>query len=266
MEKKMHLQGKVALVTGTGSGIGRATVKALARHGAKVAALNRTNDELQTLIDEVNEECSGQPGEAIPLLADISQPDQVEKAVQEVIRKWGRLDIVVANAGINGVWAPIDQLEPDEWDKTHAINTKGTFLTMRYTVPHLKKQGGAIVIVSSINGTRFFRSAGATAYSASKAAQVAIAKMLAVELGQHHIRVNVICPGSVETKIDDSTNKKNTEAAEVKVEIPDGHIPLTGGRPATADQCAELILFLASDSASHISGTEVWFDGAESLL
>lgn len=262
----MHLQGKVALVTGTGSGIGRATVKTLARHGAKVGALNRTNDELQTLVNEVNAERSDQTGEAIGLLADISQPDQMQKAVDELIRKWGRLDIVVANAGINGVWAPIDQLEPDEWDKTHSINTKGTFLTMRYTVPHLKKQGGSIVIVSSINGTRFFRSAGATAYSASKAAQVAIAKMLAVELGQHHIRVNVICPGSVETKIDESTTKKNTEEAQVKVETPEGHIPLTGGRPATADQCAELILFLASDNASHISGTEVWFDGAESLL
>lgn len=262
----MHLQGKVALVTGTGSGIGRATVKALAQHGAKVAALNRTNDELQTLINEVNAEAGEHRGEAIPLLADISQPDQMQKAVDDVIRHWGRLDIVVANAGINGVWAPIDEIEPEDWDKTHAINTRGTFLTMKYTVPHLKKQGGAVVIVSSINGTRFFRSAGATAYSASKAAQVAIAKMLAVELGQHHIRVNVICPGSVETQIDDSTTKKNVEEARVPVETPEGHIPLTGGKPATAEQCAELILFLASDSASHISGTEVWFDGAESLL
>src|SRR5829696_1561395 len=88
MEQTMHLQGKVALVTGTGSGIGRATVKTLARHGAKVAALNRTNDELQTLINEVNAERSDHTGEAIPLLADISKPEEMEKAVQEVIRQW----------------------------------------------------------------------------------------------------------------------------------------------------------------------------------
>ena len=111
------------------------------------------------------------------------------------------LDIVFANAGINGVWAPIDELQPEEWDRTINTNLRGTYLTLHYAVPHLKRAGGgSIVITASINGTRTFTSAGATAYSSTKAAQVAMAQMLALELGQHRIRVNVICPGRSEPR------------------------------------------------------------------
>ena len=168
----------------------------------------------------------------MPLLADVASPDEMGRAVDRLAQACGRLDIAVANAGINGVWAPIDELAPEEWDRTIAVNLRGTFLTLRYAVPHLKRAGGgSVVIVSSINGTRTFTSAGATAYACSKAAQLALGQMAAVELGKHGIRVNVVCPGAIETEIGDNTLARDTEAAEVPAEYPAGEIPLTGKPP-----------------------------------
>lgn len=202
----------------------------------------------------------------MPLVANVANPAQMESAVRALVERWGRLDIAFANAGINGVWAPVEDLKPEEWDETLDINLKGTFLTVKYAVPFLKKQGGAIVITSSINGTRKFSSTGATAYSASKAGQVALAKMIALELAQFGIRVNVICPGSLQTEISESTEKRDLEEIEVPAEYPEGTMPLTGGKPGSPEQVAELVLFLVSDRSSLISGTEVWIDGTESLL
>lgn len=202
----------------------------------------------------------------MPLVANVANPAQMESAVRALVERWGRLDIAFANAGINGVWAPVEDLKPEEWDETLDINLKGTFLTVKYAVPFLKKQGGAIVITSSINGTRKFSSTGATAYSASKAGQVALAKMIALELAQFGIRVNVICPGSIQTEISESTEKRDLEEIEVPAEYPEGTMPLTGGKPGSPEQVAELVLFLVSDRSSLISGTEVWIDGTESLL
>jgi NAD(P)-dependent dehydrogenase (short-subunit alcohol dehydrogenase family) len=111
-----------------------------------------------------------------------------------------------------------------------------------------------------------FSNTGATAYACSKAAQVAFAKMTALELAQHRIRVNVICPGAIDTDIDDNTERKNLEELQEPVNFPEGEIPLTDGKPGTSHQVAQLALFLVSDQASHITGTEVWIDGAQSLL
>jgi NAD(P)-dependent dehydrogenase (short-subunit alcohol dehydrogenase family) len=188
-------------------------------------------------------------------------------AVDRLAQAYGRLDIAVANAGINGVWAPIDELAPEEWDRTMAVNLRGTFLTLRCAVPWLKRAGGgSVVIVSSINGTRTFTGAGATAYACSKAAQLALGQMAAVELGRHGIRVNVVCPGAIETNIDENTEKRDLEEVAAPVEFPEGKVPLTHGEPGGAGQVAQLVLFLASDASSHISGTEVFIDGAQSLL
>ena len=258
----MELRDRVALVTGAGSGIGAAAAERLARAGAKVAALGRTEDELREVVERIR----GRGGEARVVLADVSQADQVRRAVEETVGAWGRLDVVFANAGVNGVWAPLEELEPDEWDRTLAINLRGTFLTVKYAVPHLKRRGGAVVITSSVNGTRVFSNTGASAYATSKAGQVAFAKMAALELAKHRVRVNVICPGSIETAIDDSTDKRHVEREKEPVEYPAGKVPLTDGRPGTSAQVAELVLFLASDASSHITGTEMWIDGAESLL
>lgn len=258
----MKLKDKVALVTGGGSGIGRAAALAMAREGARVAIVGRTEDKLEEAIAELQAVAP----DVICVTADISSPEEMQKACEETVRRWQRLDIVFANAGINGVWAPIDELSPDEWRKTVNINLNGTFFTVRYAVPHLKKQGGAIVITSSVNGTRIFSNRGASCYASTKAAQVAFTKMIANELGPHGIRVNVICPGAIKTEIEDNTERRNIEDAGPRVEFPEGRIPLTGGESGTADQVARLVLFLVSDDSSHITGTEVWIDGAESLL
>lgn len=258
----MPFSDKVALVTGAGSGIGKATALLLARGGARVAVLSRTDDEIEATRDEI----IAAGGEAMAVAADIADPDGMRAAVDSIISRWGRLDIVVANAGINGVWAPIDELLPAEWDKTMTINLGGTYLTLHLTVPHLKKAGGAIIIVSSINGNRTFTSAGATAYSATKAAQVAMAQQLALELGPHQIRVNAVCPGAIDTQIADNTDKRNTAAAEIEVAFPQGDIPLTGGEPGESRDVAETIAFLASDAARHITGVPIYVDGGQSLL
>jgi NAD(P)-dependent dehydrogenase (short-subunit alcohol dehydrogenase family) len=258
----MQLTDKVALVTGAGSGIAKATAKLFAKEGAKVAALGRTKEELEETVAQIQSD----NGEAIPLIADISKPEEMQQAIQEIADKWGRLDIVFANAGINGVWASIEELTPEEWNKTININLTGTFLTVKYAVPLLKKQGGSVIITSSVNGTRIFSNTGATAYSCSKAAQVAFTKMTALELAKHRIRVNVICPGAIETNIDENTERRDLEHIQEPVEFPEGKIPLTDGKPGTSEQVAQLVFFLASDASTHITGTEVWIDGAESLL
>jgi len=258
----MNLENRLALVTGAGSGIGRATAMRFAEAGADVALLSRTLEELETLAAEIE----GMGRRALVLLADVSHDDQMRAAFDRVEQEFGRLDILFANAGINGTWAPIDELTVEEWDKTNAVNLRGTFLSLHLAVPLMKAHGGSIVITSSINGTQTFTTAGATAYSATKAGQLAMGRMAAVELGPHNIRVNVVCPGAIDTEIADNTSRRDTGRAGIPAQFPEGDIPLTGGKPGSAAQVAELVLFLASDAASHISGTPIWIDGAQSLL
>ncbi len=256
------MERKVALVTGAGSGIGRASALSLARLQMRIGLLSRSLDELRELAEEIRSiGC-----EALVLTADISREDQVRKALEELEQRFERLDFLLANAGINGTWAPLEELSLEDWNTTLSINLTGTFLTIRHALPLLKRDGGSIVITSSVNGTRMFSNSGATAYACSKAAQVALAKMLAVELGPDQIRVNVICPGAIDTEIQDNTECEDLDEAGVEVEFPQGKIPLTRGRPGTATQVADLVRFLAGEHSSHISGTEIFIDGAQSLL
>jgi NAD(P)-dependent dehydrogenase (short-subunit alcohol dehydrogenase family) len=143
----MQLKGRVALITGAGSGIGKAAAILLAKEGAKIAALGRSEDELSETVKEIERA----KGEAVPVVADISDAAHMDLACRQVGEKWGRIDIVFANAGINGVWAPLDELAPEEWDETLDINLKGTFLTVKYALPWLKKRGGSVIVTSSIS-------------------------------------------------------------------------------------------------------------------
>ncbi|WP_159884477.1 SDR family oxidoreductase [Paenibacillus puerhi] len=259
---EQRLNGKVAFITGGGSGIGRATALLMARHGAKVGFVGRTMEELE----EVQKEIESNGGQALAVVADISAPEEIEAAIAQTAKKWGRLDIVFANAGINGVLAPIEDMQVSDWEQVMSINLKGTFLTVKYAIPFLKEHGGSVIITSSINGNRVFSNFGFSAYSTTKAGQVAFMKMAALELAQFKIRVNAICPGAIQTNIDENT-KKTPELEEIRIpiEYPEGSQPLEEG-PGSAMQVAQLALFLGSEESSHITGTDIYIDGAESLI
>lgn len=254
--------GRFALVTGGGEGLGRATALFLARAGARVALLGRTAKNLAAVAAEIR--AAG--GLADPIVADISKTAAMTRAFARLRRLYGQLDLVFANAGVNGTWAPLDQLSVSAWDKTVAINLRGTFLTCKHATALMPATGGAIVITSSVNGTRMFSNTGASAYATTKAAQVAFARMIALELAPRGIRVNTICPGAIESAIDDNTTRQNLAKVTYPVEFPAGKIPLTAGEPGRAEDVADLVVFLLSDRARHITGTEVFIDGAQSLL
>lgn len=258
----MTLEGKIALVTGGGSGLGRASALKLAAQGADIALLSRTKEE----VDAVAAKITAKGRKVLPLYADISSTTDMQSAFDRIGQTFGRLDIVFANAGINGTWAPIDELTVEDWDQTIAVNLRGTFLTLRHAVPLMKQRGGSIIITSSINGTRTFTTAGASAYSTTKAGQLALAQMTALELAKYRIRVNAICPGAIESNIEENTERQNVEKAAEPADYPDGEIPLTDGRPGKAEDVADLVCFLASDASRHITGTPIWIDGAQSLL
>lgn len=258
----MKLLDKVAVITGGGSGIGRATAILMAEEGAKVAIIDRILDTGQQTVREV----VNRGGCGLAVAADVADSGQMQQAFETIVDKYQKIDILFVNAGINGVWSPIEEIEPDEWDRTINTNLTGTFLTVKYAVPHLKKQGGSIVITSSINGTRSFRKVGATAYACSKAAQVAFTKMLALELAASKIRVNVICPGGILTAIEESTTKRHLDRIPRSADFIHDLIPLTDNTAGSTEEIAQLVLFLVSDASNFITGTEVWIDGGGSLI
>jgi NAD(P)-dependent dehydrogenase (short-subunit alcohol dehydrogenase family) len=258
----MSMKGKVAWITGASSGIGAATAIRFAKEGIKVGLTARDEDDLQEIVDRIKQN----GGEAIAIAGDVSKEDSMKETVEKLVAAYGRLDVVFANAGINGTWAPLDELTVEEFDKTIAVNLRGSFLTIKHAFPHLKKQGGSIILNASINGTRVFSNSGATAYACSKAGQRALSRMLALELAKHKIRVNTVCPGAIDTPINEKTTKRELDEALEPVHFPEGEIPLTDGAPGHPDTVADAVLFLASDAARHVTGTEIYVDGAQSLI
>ena len=289
----MLLEGKVALVTGAASGIGRATALRFAREGARVGLLDVNPDTLDEASAEVEAEArkflplslrEGLPSAgtgkgrgrapatkrekgalAMPLLADVRDPAALSAAVAQLGDRYGQLDILFANAGIPGVWAPVEDITPDEFDHLISVNVKGVFLSVQAALPALRAQGGSIVITSSVTGTHMFSQGGASIYATTRAAVLAFGKMLAFELAQDRIRVNVVCPGGVATNILDHITLRNQEALPGGDEQLDG-VPLTDGEAATPDQIASVVLFLVSDLASYVTGEVVVVDGAVSIL
>lgn len=257
-----RLKDYTAVVTGGGSGIGRAAAIRMAQHGAKVYMLDRTPEEAEKTKRTI--ESAG--GQAAVIQCDISKPEMIEQGFRQIAEEAGNIHVVFANAGINGTMAPIETMEISDWDQTMDINLRGTFATVKYAIPYMKENGGSIIITSSINGNRVFSNIGFSAYASSKAAQVAFMKMAALELAQYGIRVNAICPGAIETNIGDNTfPTDDIKEVKIPVEFPEGDQPLEKG-PGKPEQVANLVLFLASDESFHLTGTEVYIDGAESLL
>jgi NAD(P)-dependent dehydrogenase (short-subunit alcohol dehydrogenase family) len=256
------LDGKVAFITGAASGIGEGTARRFAQEGAKVALA----DVMAEQGEHVRSELEKAGYQAIYVECDVSNPESVQHAINTTVEHFGKLDIVFANAGINGVWTPIDELQPDEWDRTLNINLKGTYLTVHFAVPHLKQAGGgSIIITSSVNGTRTFSNPGASAYSTSKAGQIAFMKMIALELGRDNIRCNAVCPGAIETNISQRTQQRDVEKIGIEVELPKGSPAIDQGQ-GDPFEVADTCLFLASDMGRHVSGVEIFVDGGASLL
>eukprot|EP00741_Cyanophora_paradoxa_P020205 tig00000219_g19504.t1 len=218
MASSKPLANKIAVITGAGSGIGKAAAVLFAEQGAKVAICARREERLE----ETSKDIAKLGGEVLIHACDVSKPEDVSSFFEAVTEKWGkRIDILCAHAGVNGVWAPIEELQPDEFDHTVAINMRGTFLTVRAAVPYMKQHGGVILVTSSINGTRQFGKPGAAIYGATKGAVLAFAKVLAVELGKHRIRVNAVCPGLIgqDTLImQEQTEQRHIEHIQIKKE------------------------------------------------
>ncbi|KWX79720.1 SDR family oxidoreductase [Paenibacillus jilunlii] len=257
-----RLKDKIAVVTGGASGIGKATAIRFAQHGAAVYILDLTPENLA----ETKQEIESIGGTATVIECDVSNPGLVEESINRIGGENGRINVIFANAGINGTMAPIETLEMDDWDQTIHTNLRSTFATVKYAIPYMKEDGGSMIITSSINGNRVFSNIGAAAYSTSKAGQTAFMKMAALELAQYAIRVNAVCPGSIDTNIGENTYKsEDLKEVQIPVEFPDGNHPLEQA-PGKPEQVANLVLFLASDESFHVTGTEIFVDGAESLL
>ncbi|MFK3936436.1 SDR family oxidoreductase [Alkalihalobacillus sp. NPDC078783] len=253
----------IAIVTGGGSGIGKQSAIQLAKQGYSVAVLEVDEESASETVKEIQ----ALGAEAMFVEVDVQKEDEIKNAFSKVASTWeGPIQAVLANAGVNGVFQAIEYMKAEDWDTTQATNLRSTFLTTKHAIPYLKKAGGgSIVITSSINGNRKFSGAGMSAYSASKAGQVAFMKMAAVELGQFNIRVNAICPGAIDTNIGENTHiQKEVDEIRIPVDYPKGDIPL--GERGKPKQVASVVGFLCSEHSNHVSGMELYVDGAQSLL
>jgi 3-oxoacyl-[acyl-carrier protein] reductase len=250
---KIDLAGRTALITGGSRGIGRATADLLARAGARVA-INYARDEAAA--NGAVREIRDAGGEAMALAGDVSDETVARQLVRDVVAAWGRLDILINNAGI---WEEDVAGRGDVavWDRTYAINLRGAYLVTDAAVPHLEKHGGAIVFVSSTAGQR--GEARHSAYAASKGALISYTKSLAAELGPRGIRVNAVAPGWVDTDMSRASLDNPKERAEIEKLIPIGRV-------ASAADIAGPILFLVSDLARHLQGEILNVNGGSVLV
>lgn len=245
------MQGKVCLITGASSGIGRAAALRFAENGATVVALGRNEEELNSMRDEAQKAC----GTVEIRLADILQTGQVEKSVGDAIEKFGQIDVLVNAAGIilNG---SIEQTTLDDWDKMMNINLRAVFYMSQKCVPHLEKTKGNIVNVSSVSGLRAFPNV--LAYCVSKAAVDQLTRCSALELAPKGIRVNAVNPGVVVTKLHKRGGMAEADYENFLERSKTTH-PI--GRVGEPHEVADLIYYLASEKASWITGATYEIDG-----
>ena len=248
---------KVALITGASSGIGRATGEAFAARGAKVVLAARREHELATLTSEIE----SRGGRASFVVTDVAIAKDVERMVAHAIETFGRLDYAVNNAGIEGKFAGITDLPEQEWDRVLDTNLKGTFLCLQYEARAMLAggHGGAIVNVGSVNSFLGFPTG--SAYVASKHGQIGLTTSVSAELAPQGIRVNLVCPGIIDTPMHHRLRGLVGNEIFDKVLLQRVHTR-RAGRP---DEIAQTIVFLCSDEASYISGTTLTPDGGFTL-
>lgn len=241
--------GKVALITGGGSGLGEASALLFAQHGAAVAVVDVDGAAAKRVAGKI--ESAG--GQALALVADVAQAAQVQTAVARAASHFGRIDALLNSAGISTHNAPVADYPLEQWDRGLAINLSGTFYGMKYTIPEmLKHGGGAIVNIASIMGQ--VAHAGGTAYSTTKHAVIGLTKVAALDYATQGVRVNVIGPGIIDTPM-------NAPVFAMK-EVHDRLLAATPlGRFGRASEVAELVVFLCSDHASFITGAYYPIDG-----
>jgi dihydroanticapsin dehydrogenase len=246
-----RLAGKVSLITGGGTGIGRGTALAFAREGAKVAVAGRRMDKLQEVVSEIK--AAG--GEAIAVACDVSRAVDAQNAIRKTVEAFGKLDVLVNNAGVLSV-STIEEIPEDEWDRLIDANLKGPFLMCRAALPEFRKAGGgAIVNVGSVLGLVAMKKRAA--YCASKGGVTLLTKAIAIDHGHENIRANCICPSIVETELVSqlfNTPDGDRVKRERLATIPLGRM----GRPA---DIAELAVYLASDESSWLTGAAIPLDG-----
>ena len=254
---RMQLQGKVALVTGAGSGIGRAAALLFAREGGRVAAVDLREDAAKATAEAI--ERAG--GQALALRADVSRDADNEAAVAATVARWGRLDVFYANAGVPQAPTPVEDVDEAVFDRIMAVNVKGVFLGAKHAAPVMKRQrAGVILVTASTSAIR--PRPGVQSYSASKGAAVTLAKSLALELAPFGVRVVAIAPVATETPmLPRFSGKEEVDDELLRKYLPT--IPL--GRLNTPEDVARTALFLASDGAAMITGACVEVDGGRCI-
>jgi NAD(P)-dependent dehydrogenase (short-subunit alcohol dehydrogenase family) len=247
-----RLKGKVTIVTGGGSGIGRAIALALAAGGARVAVLGRRQEPLEGVVKEISQ--AG--GQAIAVAADVTRDDEGRKAAQETEKAFGRIDVLVNNAGALSV-STVDSISEEEWDRVLATNLKGPFLMSRAVLPAMRRVGGGSIInIGSVLGLVAMRDRAA--YCASKGGVTLLTKAMALDHAHENIRVNCICPAIVETDLIRDLFSKTEEGRNAR-DARISTLPL--GRFGKPADIAGLAVFLASDESSWMTGVAVPVDG-----
>jgi len=242
--------GKVALVTGASSGIGRATALAFARDGARVAVSDVVVDggnETVRLIKKTG-------GEAVFIKADVANAAEVESLIQQIVATYGRLDYAHNNAGISGPLTTVADTAESKWDRVIAINLKGVWLCMKSEIQQMLKQGSG-AIVNTASGAGLVGIAGASAYVASKHGVLGLTKTAALEYAKQGIRVNAVCPGVIDTPMVQRLTDRHPSAAEAMVAA---HPISRVGKPA---EIAEAVVWLCSEAASFVTGHALSVDG-----